>query len=149
MSTDEQPSYLDPDGVRVRSNEGVAELIEAGIAARVEALEPVADRVVVLGDPPRLSFDPQSVLGRGATLADGLSDPFPRSLLMRRAVRAGALAAGAEYVETKQWFCAYGSCPVIVGDYITRRDRGHMTLEYSASLSEALEARLGLAGPVR
>jgi hypothetical protein len=96
-----------------------------------------------------LSFDPATVLGRGATLADGLSDPVPRSLLMRRAVRAGALAAGADYVETKQWFCAYGKCPVVVGDYITRRDRGHMTLEYSASLSDSLDARLKLAEPVR
>ncbi len=145
MSTDQQPSYLDADGERVTSHEGVAQLIEAGIAARVKALRPVADRVVVIGDPPRLSFDPQTVLGRGATLADGLSDPFPRSMLMRRAVRAGALAGGAEYVETKQWFCAYGQCPVVVGDYITRRDRGHMTLEYAASLSEPLGARLGLS----
>ena len=63
---------------------------------------------------------------------------------MRRAVREAARSAGAEYVETAQWFCADGLCPLVVGDYVTHRDRGHVTLDYSASLSEPLEARLAM-----
>jgi SGNH domain (fused to AT3 domains) len=150
MSTDEQPSYFDAEGRRVRSDAGVATLVGDGMAARVAALRPLTDRVVVLGDPPRLTVDPETALDGRGTLADGLGPPAPRSLLMRRAVREAARSSGAEYVETAQWFCAYGACPLVVGDRITRRDRGHITLEYSASLSDQLDARLGLsAGAVR
>ena len=149
LSTDQQPSYFDDAGRRVRSDQGVAALIRAGLAARIESLQPLADRVVVLGDPPRLSIDPESALGRRSTLADGLAPPAPRSLLMRGAVRGAARSTGAEYVETAQWFCAYGVCPLVVGDHITRRDRGHLTLEYSASLAEPLDAVLGLGDEAR
>jgi hypothetical protein len=64
---------------------------------------------------------------------------------MREAVRRAAERTGVDHVETRQWFCAYGACPVVVGDYITRRDRGHLTLEYSAALTGPLARALGLA----
>jgi hypothetical protein len=149
VATDEQPSYMTTDGRRVRSDTGVAAMIRAGMTARLTSLRPIADRVVVLGDPPRLSIDPETALDSSDTLADGLAPPDPRSLLMRRAVRAAARAAGVEYVETAQWFCAWGQCPVVVGDYITRRDRGHVTVAYSASLSRSLDARLGMGPKAR
>ena len=148
MSTDEQPSYLDADGTRVRGDRGVAALIGEGMAARIAALRPLAGRVVVLGDPPRLSVDPETALDPRDTLADGLAPPNERSVTVRRAVREAAHSAGAEYVETAQWFCAWGVCPVVVGNHVTHRDRGHLTLAYSASLSRPLGARLGLGRPV-
>jgi hypothetical protein len=146
MSTDEQPSYFDSRGTRVRSDRGVARLIRAGMEARIESLLPLTSRVVVIGDPPRLSIDPDSALDSHDTLADGLAPPAPRSVLMRKAVREAARSAGAEYVETAQWFCASGLCPVVVGDYLTHRDRGHITLAYSAALSEPLDGLLGMGG---
>jgi hypothetical protein len=81
---------------------------------------------------------------RGATLEDGLSDPQARSMQMRRAVKAAAETTGVDYVDPKQWFCAYDKCPVVVGDYITHRDRGHMTLEYGTALAGPLARALGL-----
>jgi peptidoglycan/LPS O-acetylase OafA/YrhL len=144
MSTDTQDRYVTDDGDYVDDNQEIAALIEAGMVERIESLEPLAERVVVLGDVPRLEFDPSVISDRDATLADGLSDPARRSMLMRRAVKSAARATGVEYVETKQWFCAFDKCAVVVGDYITHRDRGHMTLEYSAALAGALGRKLKL-----
>ncbi|MGA8255338.1 MAG: acyltransferase family protein [Nocardioides sp.] len=162
MATDTQKAYVTPEGVKVGDNKVIASLIEQGMVDRIESVAPYTDRVIVLADPPRLQFDPAIISERGATLADGLSDPQPRSMMMRRAVKAatktvsrqvkqrpaselGALAdLEVDYVETRQWFCAYDLCPVVIGDYITHRDRGHMTLEYSRFLTRPLSRELAL-----
>lgn len=144
MSTDTQDRYVREDGSFVDDSREIAEMIRQGMRDRIAALEPVAERVVVLGDVPRLMFDPSLITDRGVTLEDGLSAPMPRSMLMRRAVKAATKGTDAEYVETKQWFCAEDLCPVVVGDMITHRDRGHMTLEYARHLTDPLGRRLRL-----
>jgi peptidoglycan/LPS O-acetylase OafA/YrhL len=144
MSTDTQFEYVDDEGERTKNNQEIAGLIERGMVERIEATRPYAERIVVIGDVPRLKFDPEVITERGATLEDGLSDPQARSMQMRRAVKAAAETAGVDYVDPRQWFCAYDKCPVVVGDYITHRDRGHMTLEYGTSLAGPLARALGL-----
>jgi peptidoglycan/LPS O-acetylase OafA/YrhL len=144
MSTDTQFEYVDDAGERTKDNQEIAALIEKGMVERIEATRPHAGRIVVIGDVPRLKFDPSVITERGATLEDGLSDPQGRSMLMRRAVKAAVEATGVDYVDPKRWFCAYDKCPVVVGDYITHRDRGHMTLEYGTSLAAPLTRALGL-----
>ena len=144
MSTDTQFEYVDEEGERTKDNQEIAGLIERGMVERIEATRPHAGRIVVIGDVPRLKFDPEVITERGATLADGLSDPQARSMQMRRAVKAAADATGTDYVDPKQWFCAYDKCPVVVGDFITHRDRGHMTLEYGRSLAGPLARAMGL-----
>ncbi|GAB3257439.1 acyltransferase family protein [Nocardioides dilutus] len=147
MSTDTQFEYVDDDGRRTKDNKEIAGLIERGMVERIEATRPFAGRIVVIGDVPRLKFDPEVITERGATLADGLSDPQARSMQMRRAVKAAVDATGVDYVDPKRWFCAYDKCPVVVGDYITHRDRGHMTLEYGRSLAGPLARAMGLTSP--
>jgi len=66
---------------------------------------------------------------------------------MRRAVKAAVDATGVDYVDSKQWFCAYDKCPVVIGDFVTHRDRGHMTLEYGRTLAEPMMRALGLSRP--
>jgi peptidoglycan/LPS O-acetylase OafA/YrhL len=143
MSTDTQFEYLDADGVRTDNNQEIARLINGGMVARINEVAPHAGRIVVIGDVPRLQLDPSVLTERGATLADGLSKPMRRSMLMRVAVKKAARQAGADYVESEQWFCAYGECPAVVGDYLTRRDRGHMSLEYGRTLTGPLSRALG------
>ncbi|WP_365696410.1 acyltransferase family protein [Nocardioides sp.] len=144
MSTDTQFEYVDEQGRRTKDNQEIASLIEQGMVDRIEATRPHAGRIVVIGDVPRLKFDPEVITERGATLEDGLSAPQARSMQMRRAVKAAVDATGVDYVDPKRWFCAYDKCPVVVGDYITHRDRGHMTLEYGRSLAGPLARALGL-----
>ena len=154
MATDTQQAYVTDDGDKITDAGEIADLIQEGMVERYEAVTPYTDRVIVLGDVPRLQFDPAVISERNVTLADGLSDPQPRSQRMRRAVRASVAdfrsqpaepgAGAVEYVESSQWFCAYGQCPVVVGDFITHRDRGHMTLEYSEHLAGPLGRALRL-----
>ena len=133
MSTDTQFEYVDDEGNRTKDNKEIAALIERGMVDRIEATKPYAGRIVVIGDVPRLKFDPEVITERGATLEDGLSDPQARSMQMRRAVKAAVDTTGVDYVDPKPWFCAFDKCPVVVGDFVTHRDRGHMTLEYGRS----------------
>ncbi len=142
MSTDTQDRYVTEQGDYVDDSQEIATMIEEGMVERINSLAPLTERIVVLGDVPRLEFDPSVISERGATLADGLSDPARRSMLMRRAVKGATKTTGVDYIETKQWFCAFDKCPVVVGDFITHRDRGHMTLEYARELSGALGRRL-------
>ncbi len=154
MSTDTQQAYVSDDGEKVTDQDEIAAMIREGMVERYRAVTPFARRVIVLGDVPRLQFDPAVISERDVTLADGLSDPQPRAQKMRRAVKASVSDFGAlptepgagvvDYVETSQWFCAYGQCPVVIGDFITHRDRGHMTLEYSAHLARPLDRALRL-----
>jgi peptidoglycan/LPS O-acetylase OafA/YrhL len=144
MSTDTQARYVTDEGDYVDDSQDIATMIEEGMVERIDSLKPLTQRIVVLGDVPRLEFDPAVISNRGATLSDGLSDPSRRSMLMRRAVKNAAQATRIDYIETKQWFCAFDKCPVVVGDFITHRDRGHVTLEYAAALSGPLGRRLKL-----
>ena len=144
MSTDTQFEYVDNEGRRTKDNQEIAALIEQGMVDRIEATRPYAGRIVVIGDVPRLKFDPEVITERGATLADGLSAPQARSMQMRRAVKAAVDATGVDYVDPKKWFCAYDLCPAVVGDFITHRDRGHMTLEYGRSLAGPLARAMQL-----
>ncbi|WP_164477983.1 acyltransferase family protein [Nocardioides pantholopis] len=144
LSNDTVGAYVGPDGERVSDTAEVARLLEDGLTERLASLRPLAERVVVLADVPRLRTHPSDISRRGATLGDGLAKPNGRSMRMRDAAKRAAERAGAEHVETRQWFCAYGECPVVVGDFITRRDYGHLTLEYAASLADPLDRALAL-----
>ncbi len=154
MSTDTQPAYVTDDGEKVTDRDEVAELMREGMLERYQEVAPFTRRVVVLGNVPRLVIDPTVISDRDVTLEDGLSRPQARNEKMRQAVEESIADFDAlppepgdgvvDYVETSQWFCAYGECPVVVGDYITHRDRGHITLEYSAHLAGPLGRKMRL-----
>ena len=45
---------------------------------------------------------------------------------------------------TSQWFCADGKCPTVIGDYIARRDKAHVSVSYAEYLTDELEKQLKL-----
>ncbi|WP_051326315.1 acyltransferase family protein [Glycomyces tenuis] len=47
-------------------------------------------------------------------------------------------AAGATVIDTEQWLCLDGKCPVIVGDISVYRDKHHMSTPYARSLTGVL-----------
>ena len=122
----------------------LVEMYGEGMTSQVSRLAPLTDRVILIGDPPDLTFDPGRCLSeRDATLdvvhvrgRRHLASGSPTSL------RDGALAAGAEFVKTSQWFCADGRCPTVIGDYIARRDKAHVSVSYAEYLTDELEERL-------
>ena len=134
-----------PDGEHVTDLDDMVEMYGAGMTSEVERLSPHAGRVVLIGDPPDLTFDPGRCLG-DEDLGKCLSDGNPTGVRFADSLRDGALAAGAEFVKTSQWFCAYDKCPTVIGDYIARRDKAHVSVSYAEYLTDALEKKLRLGG---
>ncbi len=136
-----------PDGEHVTDEDELVEMYGAGMTRQVERLSPHAGRVILIGDPPDLTFDPGRCLDDGdATLLGCLSDGDAKSIRFAESLRDGALAAGAEFVPTTQWFCADGKCPTVIGQFIARRDRAHVSVSYADYLTDELEEKLQL-GP--
>jgi hypothetical protein len=144
LAADVLRRYIGENGGVVTDKSQIASMIETGMVERIDSLKALTKRIVVLGDISRINLDPSRISDRGATLADGLGRSLPISLLGRKVTKEAAQSTGVDYVETMQWFCAFGKCPVVIGDYITRRDRGHMTLEYSTALAGPLGRALRL-----
>ena len=122
-----------------------AEADTARLACMVRRLAPNSGRVVLLGDPPANNFQVSICLSeRTASLKSCLADRDPRSLELIAAARAGALRAGAEYVDPAPWFCVGDRCPAVIGHYVSRRDLAHVTVEYALHLTPALDRQLDL-----
>ena len=136
------------DGEVLTSDEDVAANVLSGYRATIDALTPYAAKIVVMGDVPRRQSVPATCLGqRGATLGDCLEKPVARHDLMTRTMREATEGTPASFVTVRDWFCADGLCPAVVGDTVTMRDQGHVTTTYAAQLTEPLARRLGLTLP--
>ena len=55
-----------------------------------------------------------------------------------------AEATGTEVVDPTPWLCWENQCPVVIGDVLPYRDRGHLTTVYARSLVEELEKAMAL-----
>ena len=139
--------FASEDGEHVTDQDALLEMYGEGMTSQVSRLAPLTDRVILIGDPPDLTFDPGRCLSdRDASLERCMSDGNPVSVRFADALREGALAAGAEFVKTSQWFCADGKCPTVIGEYIARRDKAHVSVSYAEYLTDELEEQLKL-GP--
>jgi hypothetical protein len=139
--------YEGEDGEHVTDLDTRVRMYAEGMTSQVSRLAPLTDRVVLIGDPPDLTFDPGRCLSaRDASLAKCLSPGDATAMRFADALRDGALAAGAEFVRTSQWFCADGKCPSVIGSYVARRDKAHVSVSYAEYLTDELGERLGLGG---
>ena len=87
MSTDTQFEYVDDDGERTSNNQEIAGLIEQGMVDRIEATQPYADRIVVIGDAPAAEVRPERHQRARRHPGGRAVRPQARSMQMRRAVR--------------------------------------------------------------
>jgi len=141
-----EAGFEGPDGERVTDDEGQAELLRSGMVDEVEAVRPSAGQVVVLGDPPGVQPNGGECLTtRGATLLTCMSAPDPRSLVMIKATRQAAREADVPFLDPAKWFCWRGSCPLVVGDTITMRDKEHVSSDYAGELGPEFASVLGLS----
>jgi hypothetical protein len=144
---------IDPDtGEMVRAGrnfERHLEVLEAGWRDLFENLDEVADRVVVVGNTPKLPRHTGVCLSLGdPDLGDCAFEPGRYAQREAAAAFAAAEAAGVGTVDAAKWFCYDGLCPSVVGSFITIRDSEHMTPDYSRWLARPLAADLGITGPV-
>jgi peptidoglycan/LPS O-acetylase OafA/YrhL len=110
---------------------------EEGLGATLQRARRVASHIVVLSPPP------------GAQPITTCSGPFrtPRNCarevgslwdLMRTAESSAAKANSAVYIDTANWFCAYGLCPALVGSVPTYWDGTHLTARYAMALEPVI-----------
>ncbi|WP_340537543.1 acyltransferase family protein [Nocardioides sp. GXZ039] len=121
------------------------DVIETGWRDLFTTLQDSSDRVVVVGNSPKLPTEP------GTCLSDGNPDlgecswkPGPYSQKVAKTSFAAAKAAGAESLDVLRWFCADDLCPSVVGSYITMRDSEHITPDYARWISPAIAKALRL-----
>ncbi|MGZ4464621.1 MAG: acyltransferase family protein [Nocardioides sp.] len=137
--------FADDQGNHVTDEDQVARLVEQGMERQVARISPYTARTIIIGDPPALQLSPGRCLsGRGASLQKCMTHGDPTSIRMADSLRRAARATGTPYVETGQWFCFHDECPTVIGDYIARRDRAHISVSYAGYLTDALESRIHL-----
>jgi len=121
------------------------DVLQEGYRVLFDRLQESADRVVVVGNTPKLPRETGVCLSRGRPdLGDCAFEPGRYAGM--EAVRSfrGAREAGAGVVDAGPWFCADGLCPSVVGSFITMRDSEHMTPDYARWLATPLARELGL-----
>jgi hypothetical protein len=115
----------------------------AGLASSLAGIGRAAGRVVLLGDTPRLDYDPLECLARNADIGGcdaSSSGPLDRDYAALE--EAAAAAAGAERISANGWICPDGSCPLVRGTLLVFRDPHHLTATFAAALADRIGAAL-------
>ncbi|WP_182377328.1 acyltransferase family protein [Nocardioides sp. WS12] len=117
---------------------------DRGLAEEFALLKASSDRVVMLGNVPKVKQSPGECLSRrDVDLSDCLFEPNPGTVRGQHRFRDVAKANGVEFIDVLPWFCADGQCPPVVGRIVPLRDREHLTVEYSEYLAGPLAVALG------
>ena len=136
--------YLD-DGTLVRDQHRVADLMSDGFADLFASVKPRTDRLVVIGDVPKLEEPPSVCLSKGdPDLGDCVYSPDPFSAEIRDRSRDEAQAAGVQFIDPSRWVCFHKVCPSVIGSWISYRDTGHLSTPYARALAGPLAKALGL-----
>ncbi|MBM4724338.1 acyltransferase family protein [Rhodococcus hoagii] len=136
--TEGQMNYLasGPTGVAAASN------WEAGSKAAYDVYRSSGARVVILSPIPT-GKDPQTCITRNSGPGNCISTVAPLWHAASSAEKSAAAKSGAEYIDTRRWFCtAEDVCPPFVGTTAVRRDAVHITPDYSRGLKPELAAAL-------
>ncbi|WP_370246722.1 acyltransferase family protein [Nocardioides sp.] len=133
----------DPDtGELVTARDDLAAELQGGYDDMFAAYEPLAQKVMLLADVPRLPEEPGACLAaRGAHLGDCLFTPTDWSEQMRQVSLEAADRARVRTIDPTPWLCFQDQCPVVIGSSIAWRDRGHI----SATRAGELWRPLGIA----
>ena len=136
--------YLD-DGTLVQEDDRVADLMGEGLADLFASVEPHTDRLVVIGDVPKLEEPPSVCLSTGdPDLGDCLYSPDRLSAEIRDRSREAAEAAAARFIDPSRWLCLREVCPSVIGSWISYRDRGHLSTPYARALAGPLAEAMGI-----
>lgn len=140
------PVIYTDDGQELRQGDpGRLEATQAGFESTLTRLAATADRVVLLRDVPKSQDDPATCLTTGSIdLGTCMFTPFEPQEEDSDASEAAALATGTDYIDPTPWICWHDYCPVVIGDILTYRDRGHLSAVYAGELGDDLGRKLGI-----
>ncbi|SPM28081.1 acyltransferase, partial [Mycobacterium terramassiliense] len=113
-----------------------------GLARLVQQLRRAGAQVLVLGPIP--SPRAAAPICLSSNLEDASACSSPRATAVNEsgiaAESAATQAAGGQYADLTELFCAGGRCPVIVGNTLVYFDANHMTVEYAQALAPVIGA---------
>jgi hypothetical protein len=104
-------------------------------------LEPVGEPLLERRRTDGLSKDPvDCLLARHATMAS-CTTTWPRSALAPYdAMSRRAKQMGVGFLSTRGFVCFEQECPTVIGHTIAWMDNSHLTVAYSAQISDAFRA---------
>jgi len=111
-----------------------------GIAGEARTLA-AKERVVVIGDPESLSFQPVDCLLAGNASMGTCTTTWPASSLVAYdTVGREARSIGAGFVATRGLVCYERECPAVIDHTIVWSDNDHMTVAYSQHVAGAFRS---------
>ena len=147
-SSGPNPVLYDDSGARIPA-EGEEDATRAGYVDLFNRLAEISDRALLLRDVPKAEEEPDTCLTTGnPDLGDCMFKPLAASVRDADISEEAAAAAGTEIVDPTKWLCWENQCPVVIGDVLPYRDRGHLTTIYSRELSDELIAAMGPLGGI-
>ena len=94
---------------------------------------------MLLRDVPKAEEEPDTCLTTGSPdLGDCMFTPIQAQEHDSDLSVEVAQASGVDYVDPTKWVCWENSCPVVIGDVLSYRDRGHLTTVYAEALADEL-----------
>ena len=143
-SSGPNPVLYDSSGARIPA-EGEEDATRAGYVDLFTQLASITDRPVLLRDVPKAEEEPDTCLTTGSPdLGDCMFKPLAASVRDADISEEAAVSTGTEIVDPTKWLCWKDQCPVVIGDVLPYRDRGHITTIYSRELSDELIDAMGL-----
>ncbi len=112
---------------------------------RTLAAMPAASEVLVLGDIPYNRLNPVTCLQRHPkNISKCVTTREPKyKRKIELAIEKAAVAKGARFRRFYAQVCTYDPCPVVQGDVLMYRDKGHFTATFAAQLTPTFERLLG------
>ncbi|MGA8257865.1 MAG: acyltransferase family protein [Nocardioides sp.] len=139
------PVIFDGDAQVKQGDPDRIPLTEQGFADIFTRLAEVSERVVLLRDVPKAAAEPGDCLTTGSPdLGDCMFTPIEAQELDSEASVAGAERTGAEVINPVPWLCWQNQCPVVIGDVLPYRDRGHLSAVYAGELADEIGRKLGI-----
>ncbi len=114
-----------------------------GVIRTVAALSKRSE-VLILGPVPRNSVDPRLCLLRNRRDMSKCVTPraTARGSSTEGALRSGAAASGAHFRTLSGKICSYDPCPVVQGNKLVWRDKGHITDTFARQLQRSVKGAI-------
>jgi hypothetical protein len=114
-----------------------------GLAATLAAMPPESE-VVLLADAPRSTVNAPKCLQRNPRdMSACLTLKVPTSAVrIDRTIRRAVKAGGGTYRTLEDRICPYQPCPLVQGDLLIYKDKGHLTVTFTEQLAPSLRAEL-------
>ncbi len=124
-------------------------VLRDGLAETLEAM-PSESTVVLLADAPKSRLNaPRCLLHNRRDMSACLTLHEPASAARTDAVlRQTTEAGGGVYRTLKDRICPYEPCPLVQGDVLIYKDKGHLTVTFTKLLAPSLRAELAPLLPV-